>query len=273
MAKNYTISEVAKIFAENKDTVALTDIGKRYPLLAIKMARLVAKDSDGVEDIFSFMPDYLSANKVNKAIKDSLEGEEEVEDEDVVETDDDEVEEAKPTKTAKKKAAGAKKKEPESDTDYDNMNNKQLYAKLGDLGKRKECKEEFGDLSKKSMLAFLKKHYGDGAEAEEVEEDSWEDEAEEVKDPYEGKTAVELFKMCKSRKIKAQAKKSAKYYVDLLKKADAAAEEESDDEDWEELEEEPAKTPKKQTKKPAKTKKNVEPEPEDDDDDDDDWDI
>lgn len=273
MAKNYTISEVAKIFAENKDTVALTDIGRRYPLLAIKMARLVAKDSDGVEDIFSFMPDYLSANKVNKAIKDSLEGEEEVEDEDVVEPDDDEVEEDKPVKTSKKKTAGAKKKEPESDTDYDNMNNKQLYAKLGELGKRKECKEEFGDLSKKSMLAFLKKHYGDGAEVEEAEEDGWEDEAEEVKDPYEGKTAVELFKMCKSRKIKAQAKKSTKYYVDLLKKADAA-EEESDDEDWEELEEEPVKTPKKQTKKPAKTKKNVEPEPEDDDDDDDDdWDI
>lgn len=271
MARSYAISEVAKIFAENKDVVSLADIGKRYPLLTVKMARLVAKAPEEVEDFFSFMPDYLSANKINKAIKESVEGEaEDVEEDEDVENEE-VVEEDKPAK----KKAGAKKKAPESDTDYDNMNNKQLYAKLGDLGKRKECKEEFGDLSKKSMLAFLKKHYGEGAEPEEVEEDSWEDDTEEVKDPYEGKTAVELFKMCKSRKIKAQAKKSIKYYLELLKKADA---EEADNEaeaedDWEEEEEEKPvkKAPKKQAKKPAKKK--VEPEPEEDDDDDDDWDI
>ena len=289
MAKNYTMTEVANIFAEKTDFEAMADIGKRYPLLAIKMTALATKAPDEMTDIFSYMPDYLSANKVNKAIKD---GGEDVSDSDVEDEEADAPAE-KPAKkpVAKDKAKAAPKSKAEG-TDYDSMNNKQMYDLLGELGERKACKAEFGDLSKASMTAYLKKHHGDGtAEAE--------DEAEEETGKYDGKKAPELYALCKKRGIKAEPKKPAKYYIGLLEKADEAeAEEESDDEDWgdeSEAEEEEAeadeaeedddewKEPEEKPKKKAGRPKKAAPKPvakkvakkaeEESDDDDDDWDI
>lgn len=288
MAKNYTMTEVANIFAEKSDFEAMADIGKRYPLLAIKMTALVTKAPEETADIFSYMPDYLSANKVNKAIKD---GGEDVSDSDV---EDDETTEApaeKPAKkpVAKKEAKAAPKAKTEG-TDYDSMNNKQMYDLLGELGERKACKAEFGDLSKASMTAYLKKHHGDGAAEAE-------DEADEEIGKYDGKKAPELYALCKKRGIKAEPKKTAKYYIELLEKADAAeAEEEPEDDDdwgddaeaeepaddadddedeWKEPEEKSKKKagrPKKAAAKPVakKAPKKAEEESEDDDDD---WDI
>lgn len=286
MAKNYTMTEVANIFAEKTDFEAMADIGKRYPLLAIKMTALATKAPEETADIFSYMPDYLSANKVNKAIKD---GGEDVSDSDV---EDDETTEAPAEKPAKKPVA---KKEAKADTgskDFDSMNNKQMYELLGELGERKACKAEFGDLSKASMTAYLKKHHSDGAAEAE---DEAEEEAEVGK--YDGKKAPELYAICKKRGIKAEPKKPAKYYIDLLEKADAAeAEEEPEDEDdwgedaeaeesaddvdddedeWKEPEEKPKKKagrPKKAAAKPV-AKKAAKKAEEPDDDDDDDWDI
>ena len=285
MAKNYTMTEVANIFATGTDSESMADIGKRYPLLAIKMTALVTKAPKETVDIFGYMPDYLSANKVNKAIKDGGE--------DVSEAEDDETEvpAEKPAKkpVAKEKAKAAPKAKAEG-TDYDSMNNKQMYDLLGELGERKACKAEFGDLSKASMTAYLKKHHGDGATAEA------EDEAEEETGKYDGKKAPELYALCKKRGIKAEPKKTAKYYIDLLEKADAAeaeaeaedeadddwgdeaeAEEpeaEEDDDEWKEPEEKPKKKagrPKKAATKPVakKAAKKAEAESEDDDDD---WD-
>lgn len=286
MAKNYTMTEVANIFAERTDFEAMADIGKRYPLLAIKMTALATKAPEETADIFSYMPDYLSANKVNKAIKD---GGEDVSDSDA---EDDETTEAPAEKPAKKPVA---KKEAKADTgskDFDSMNNKQMYELLGELGERKACKAEFGDLSKASMMAYLKKHHSDGAAEAE---DEAEEEAEVGK--YDGKKAPELYAICKKRGIKAEPKKPAKYYIDLLEKADAAeAEEEPEDEDdwgedaeaeepaddvdddedeWKEPEEKPKKKagrPKKAAAKPV-AKKAAKKAEEPDDDDDDDWDI
>ena len=291
MAKNYTMTEVANIFATGTDFEAMADIGKRYPLLAIKMTALVTKAPEETADIFSYMPDYLSANKVNKAIKD---GGEDVSDSDV---EDDETTEApaeKPAKkpVAKKEAKAAPKAKADAGSkDFDSMNNKQMYDLLGELGERKACKAEFGDLSKASMTAYLKKHHGDGATAEA------EDEAEEETGKYDGKKAPELYALCKKRGIKAEPKKTAKYYIDLLEKADAAeaeaeaedeadddwgdeaeAEEpeaEEDDDEWEEPEEKPKKKagrPKKAATKPV-AKKAAKKADEESEDDDDDWDI
>lgn len=82
------------------------------------------------------------------------------------------------------------------------------------------------------------------AKKEEVEEEEAEDESD---DPYAGKSAMDLFKECKKRKIKAEPKKPAKFYAELLKKDDAAKAktESAEDDDWgdndEEAEEKPAK--------------------------------
>lgn len=51
---------------------------------------------------------------------------------------------------------------------------------------------------------------------------------------YDGMNAMELFKECKKRGIKAQPKKTAKFYKDLLEKNDAegASDDEDDGDDW-----------------------------------------
>ena len=285
MAKNYTIAEAVQIIAENGDNEALMDLGKRYPLLTQKIARVAVKAGEDFVDLMSFMPEYLSANKVNSAIKKMLDEAPDA-DEDVEDDGDEDEAEEKPAKNAGKKAPAKKANKAADDVeegssyDYDSMNNAKMYKLLGELGKRKDCKEKFGDLSHDSMLKYLKK-YGPKSDATGEADD--EDDAEESGDEYEGKSAVELYKLCKQRKIKAEQKKPAKYYIGLLKKADeeAAAEAEADDaeedEEWDDDEEEaPKKSAKKAPAKKAPAKGNKaakKAEPEEADDDDDEWEI
>ena len=60
------------------------------------------------------------------------------------------------------------------------------------------------------------------------------DPAESDGGKYDGMNAMELFKECKKRGIKAQPKKTAKFYKDLLEKNDAesASDGEDEDDDW-----------------------------------------
>ena len=69
MAKNYTFNEAVKIIANGTDLEAITDIGRRYPVLAHKIAVVAAKAGEEFVDLMGYMPDYLTANKVNTAIK------------------------------------------------------------------------------------------------------------------------------------------------------------------------------------------------------------
>lgn len=98
-------------------------------------------------------------------------------------------------------------------------------------------------------------------EAKEPEETT-EEEAESD-DPYAGKSAMDLFKECKKRKIKVEPKKPAKFYADLLKKDDAAKAQETDDDDWGDDDAAKEKKPDKKADKKAAKKE----------DDDEDWDI
>ena len=74
---------------------------------------------------------------------------------------------------------------------------------------------------------------------EEAESESEVETDEEQNDgKYAGKNAMELFKECKKRGIKAAPKKPVKYYIELLEKDDAAVEantadsNDDDDDDW-----------------------------------------
>lgn len=118
-------------------------------------------------------------------------------------------------------------------------------------------------------------------EAEEVKEEPAKEEAKPKRaakakakkvekkdeDGLEGKTAKELYDMCKEAGLKVKPKQDKAVYIDALNAAKAKAEEVEEDDDWgDEEEEEPKKPVKKAPKKAAKPKK-VEEE------DDDDWDI
>ena len=258
MAKNYTFEEAVKIIAKGTDMEAITDIGRRYPVLAIKVAIVAAKAGEDFVDLMSYMPDYLTANKVNTAIKAGI-AESESESES---TEDEDKNEDETEATAEDAAEDV----AEAITQWDeSMSAKQLWEILGKAGKRKLAKST----KKADLIEACKKAFGEDAEAEAKEED----DATEA-NPYEGKSAMELFKECKSRKIKAAPKKPAKFYADLLLKDDTAkAETTESDDDWgdDEETEAPKQEEKKTTAKGGKDKTAKKAEAEADDDDD--WDI
>jgi len=260
MAKNYTFNEAVKIIAKGTDLEAITDIGRRYPVLAHKITVVTTKAGEEFVDLMGYMPDYLTANKVNTAIKVGIT--ESTSDEDAEDTE------------AEATTEDADEDATEATVQWDeSMSAKQLWGILGKAGKRKLAKST----KKADLVEACKQAFGG---VSEDAEDEAKGEATESENTYEGKSAMELFKECKARKIKAVPKKPATYYVDLLVKDDAAkaeaTEAESDDEDWDDKE---AEAPKKEDKKTApkvfakggkaKAVKKVEAESEDDDD----WDI
>lgn len=182
MARNYTFAEAVKIIADHEDFESIKDIGARYPMMSMYINRNIALAGETFTEFAGFFPDYFSANKVNKLIKEALLADETAEAEE-------EVVEAKPAEGKKKaKAAGQ----------------------------------------------------------------------------YDGKTAMELFKECKARRLKVKPKLKAEDYAKALIADDEAKAVEAKDDSWDEEEAKPAKKAKGKAKK-------AEPEPEEEDDDD--WDI
>ena len=257
MAKNYTFNEAVKIIANGTDLEAITDIGRRYPVLAHKIAVVTAKAGEEFVDLMGYMPEYLTANKVNTAIKAGITESG---------SEDDEDTEAEATEDAGEDA-------DDVTDDYDSMNATEIWKLMCERGLDKTVKSK----KKGDRIAALREYDKNGGN---TNSDSEDDEDVESENPYEGKSAMELFKECKARKIKAVPKKPAKFYVDLLLKDDAAkaeaTEAESNDDDWGDEE---AEAPKKEDKKTApkaaakgdkaKAAKKAETESEDDED----WDI
>ena len=261
MAKNYTIKEAVEIIVEGKNFESIADLGRRYPILTAKVAAIGAIAGDKFVDFMSYMPDYLTANKVNTAIKAGI-------------TESGSDEDAEDTK------AEATTEDTGEDTTEatvqwnESMSAKQLWGILGKAGKRKLAKST----KKADLVEACKQAFGAATEAEAEDAEAEGDVTEA--NPYEGKSAMELFKECKARKIKAAPKKPAKFYADLLIKDDTAkakateAEFEEDDDWGDEEAEAPKKEDKKATSKAAakggKAKAAKKDETESDDDD---WDI
>jgi len=257
MATNYTFAQACAIINEGTNIEAITDIGRRYPVLLHKVTQVTTLAGDKFIDLMNFMPDYLTANKVNSAMKATA---------GTTTTDagDDEPKDEETTTEAGEAEDGI--------PDYDSMSGKQLWEILGKAGKRKLAKST----KKSDLVAACKAMHEAGTEAEEDATEETENETE-TSNPYDGKSAMDLFKLCKQRGIKAVPKKPAKFYADLLTKADAETKDSGDSEDdWDEDATEEPKEEVKSTKKPAKTGKAKGEAPKakaKEDDGDDDWDI
>lgn len=258
MARNFTMTEAVTIISEGKDAAAIAELGKRFPILTAKIAKVAAVGGEDFVDLMSFMPEHLTANKVNNIIKSTmLNADEDAEDED----EDEEVE--KPAKPAKgsKKTGKATVDEDDTDeeegSDYDSMTSKDLKAECRKRGIFKTLE----DTTKPGMIAALKAN-DEGTDAEDEEEDTDEDE-------YAGKTAKELFAMCRKAGVSVKPGKSTKFYIDALKAADT-----EEDDDWgDEEEEETPKKPAKGSKKTTSAKGSKKTAADTEEDDDDDWDI
>lgn len=251
MAKNYTFAEAVKIINEGTDMESITDIGRRYPVLLNKVTKVAAKAGEDFVDLMGFMPDYLTANKVNSAMKTGVTAE--------GTSDDSETEDNTGVQNESDVTEAPKWDE--------SMSSKQLWEILGKAGKRKLAKST----KKADLVEACKQAFGAADETDEAAEDKETEEATTEANPYDGKSAMELFKECKKRGIKAAPKKTAKYYADMLMKNDAeqvkAANDESDSDDWDEDNE------KEETKKPEKKAAKKSAKKEETANDDDDWDI
>lgn len=228
MAKNWTAYEAAKEIIEGKNKENICEIGSRYPMLT----REVAVAGDKILVILKALP-KVTARVLETGLKDG------------VEMDASETEEE--TKEAETESE-------DEDFDYTDMTAANLYKMCCARGISSKCKsrkkdaliellEKFdrGELDEEESKKETKKaSKGKAKKAEPVveeDEDDWDTEDEEESDPYEGKTAMELFKMCKERGIKTKPKQKADAYVKLLKAADAESEaeeaEDDEDDDWE----------------------------------------
>lgn len=229
MAKNWTAYEAAKEIIEGKDKENICEIGSRYPMLA----REVAVAGDKILVILKALP-KVTARVLETGLKDGVEAETEAEEE---------------TKETENDAEAE-----DDELDYTDMTGANLYKLCCARGISSKCKsrkkdaliellEKFdrGELDEEESKKEAKKaSKGKAKKAEPVveeDEDDWDTEDDEEKDPYEGKTAKELFNMCTERGIKTKPKQKADAYVKLLKKADAESEaeeaEDDEDDDWE----------------------------------------
>lgn len=229
MAKNWTAYEAAKEIIEGKNKENICEIGSRYPMLT----REVAVAGDKILVILKALP-KVTARVLETGLKDGVEMDAPEEAEEETKEDETELD--------------------NEDFDYTDMTAANLYKMCCARGISSKCKsrkkdaliellEKFdrGELDEEESKKETKKaSKGKAKKAEPVveeDEDDWDTEDEEEKDPYDGKTAMELFKMCKERGIKAKTKMKADVYVKLLKAADAESEaeeaEDDEDDDWE----------------------------------------
>ena len=284
MAINYTFAEAVAVLHAGTDMEAIADIGKRYPLMSHFANRILAKAGDDFAQFAQAMPEYLTAGKVNGAFKPEKVNEDADE---VEQTEEKPVEAVKADKPKGKRGRPKKVVEPVAEPDpdedvstdddadgmpdFDGMGNADLLEFIDQhkaRGRMKSRKKP--DMVELCKTIWAEQNGDSDADSEPVEDDK---EQETVTDEYSGKTAKELYLMAKKRGLKLEQKKSAEFYADALRKADAAESAEDDeDEDWGDDEDEtpapapaPVKKEKKAEKKPAKK-----PVPADDEDE---WDI
>ena len=213
MATNWNAYEAAKeLYGNNVENIQ--DIGSRFPLFS---RAVMAINDENLLDILGAIP-KVTARVMETGLKAVADGSGEAEPEEE-------------PKKEEKKAAKKDEDEEEEEEDYESMKAADLYKLCCKRGLSSKCKER----NKPYLIKVLKGEVGNEEPEPEDEEDDWADEAEE-KDPYEGKTAKELFKMCKDRGVKAKPKMKAADYVKLLKAADEADESEDDAEDDDEWE-------------------------------------
>ena len=218
MAVNWSAYEATKeLYGNNVEN--MREIWNRYPLFS--RAVMGINDED-LLDILGAIP-KVTARVMETGLKTLADGSGEAEPEEEPKKEE--------KKAAKKAEPNAKKDEDEEEEeeDYESMKAADLYKLCCKRGLSSKCKER----NKPYLIKVLRGEIGE--EEPEEAEDDWGDEPEEDKDPYAGKSAKELFKMCQDRGIRTKPKQKADVYAKLLKKADEAeAEEEQadDDDDW-----------------------------------------
>ena len=218
--RNWTIKDAVVTIQNGKDTEAIKEIAKHFPIFFMA----VAKNDLGA--VAAMMTDKMTVRRLQM---------------ETVETDEDVNEDVN---------------EDVDDEDLESMSTKQLIALCNKRG------------IKVPKYGKNKKFYLDALQGGAEETDTEDNDDTEDDDPYAGKNALQLYSMAKKRGLNVKPKQKAAVYLEALKAADKAGDEDTDgDDDWDDDEEvEKKKSTKKKSTKKSKSE-------EDEDDDDDDWDI
>ena len=220
--RNWTIKEAVETIREGTDFAGMKEIASFNPVF------FKAVCENNVAGIANLMGEKFTLRRLNReAIND------------VDEDGDEEVTEKATAKSTKSKAAVA-------DKPLEEMSTKELMALCDERGIKVP---KYG----KNKAFYL------DALAGSDDADEAEDGDDEETNPYEGKNAMSLYKMCKDRGIKCEARQKSKVYIDLLVAADNADGEDVEDEDesWaDEAEDEKSAKNAKNTKSKAADKSN-----------------
>lgn len=236
--RNWTIKDAVEVIKAGTDKESIREIAKHFPMFFMAVA------TNDISALTAAMNDKFT---VRRLVFDDVA---------IVGNDDDDEDEAGSTNgVTEDDGAGA-------DVDLSKLSTKELM-KLCD---KRGIKVPHYGKNKQFYLDVLQSNAAD---------DGDEADSEDTGDEYEGKSAQELYKLCKKRGINVATKKPAKFYADALREDDAeqvaAANDDADADDWNDEDEAPdEKQEKKSTKNGKKSNKPVQAKAEDEDDD---WDI
>lgn len=179
--KNYTLSEAVAIIAEGKDLEAITDLGKKFPVLSIKIAKLTTMAKDEFVDFMSYMPEYLTIKKVNNAVK-TIDETKKTESEETTEEKEPKVEEQKEQKKRgrkpKQKVEAVPTEEPNEVEKYEEMTAPDLFKLCKSRGIKTMPKKPA-----RFYIDLLEKDDKSKAVEEEVEpDDDWDTDDETEKE-------------------------------------------------------------------------------------------
>ncbi len=220
MAKNWTLAEIANSVKEN-NMEDMLDFGKRFPITSNLISTALSGNEDNLEVLFNTL-NFVTAGKIEKTLKIQIENgtfgeraEDSSVDEDVSEEDEANEEEVEET-SKKDKSKTDKAKEDGEVKDFDSMSSKELWDFMA--SKKVPIKERGKNV--KEYREICKKMFGGDSAATTADKESSE---------YDGKSAKELYGMCKEAGLEPEQKKPASYYIELL---ESQKEDEADDKDY-----------------------------------------
>ena len=179
MATNWTLAQAKKVITEGTDLAAIADIGRRFPLTALAIAKI--GDNEGATTIINALPEHITARKIESVLKDGIA------DSGVNDDDDDDAEDAEHDEKPAKKNAKAK---AETDDTADDEDPIALY---------KKCKKAGLKVAPKKSAKYYKDALKKAQEAEneaDGDADDWDDADDEEEKPAKktGKAAAKKSK-------------------------------------------------------------------------------
>lgn len=228
--KNWTVKEAVKVICENKDTEAIKEIVKHFPLFAVIAA---GRDFDALA---AAMPEHLTVRKVENELNNGAASNEDAEDQDENIEDGEEQDLSAMTKNElialceKKGLKVQKHQKPkqyyidalneaeDSDTDTD-TEDEDSEDEDDPVALYKKCKKAGLKVAPKKSAKYYKDQLAKAAEAEDEDDDDWDDDEEEEAEEKPKKAAK-----------KAPAKKAAKKKAEPEEEEDD--EEEDEDDEW-----------------------------------------